>query len=185
MKKALLLILLFFTTMISAAEEDINIQFTKDSINYWQYLSDQTMGGISNGEAALEQDGEMFFARLTGNVSTKNNGGFIQLRSTFSFNNFQKNEKKLRGVRINVRGNGEIYYIFIRTDETQSYSDFYLAPFRTNSNWKIIDLPFNKFKHRFLNDSILEDQNIITFAIVAYGRDFISDISVSKIIFYY
>ena len=177
--------LLTFTTMIFAAEVDINLPFTQDSAKYWQYLSDRTMGGVSDGEATLEQDGEMFFARLTGNVSTKNNGGFIQLRSMFSFDNFEKDGKKVKGVRLNVRGNGETYYIFIRTNETRSYSDFYLASFEANSNWEIIDLPFNKFKHRLSNNSTLEDKNIRTFGIVAYGRDFISDVSVSKIIFYY
>ena len=184
MKKVLLLILLTFTTMISAAEEEINLPFTQDSANYWKYISDRTMGGISDGEAVLEQDGEMFFARLTGNVSTQNNGGFIQLRSTFSFANFQTDRKKIKGVRLNVRGNGETYYIFIRTDETNSYGDFYLASFKANSNWEMKDLPFNKFKHRYLDNSILEGKNIRTFGIVAYGRDFISDVSVSKIIFY-
>lgn len=185
MKKALLLMLLTFTTMISASEEDINLPFTQDSAKYWQFFSDRTMGGVSDGEAALEQDGEMIFARLTGNVSTKNNGGFIQLRSIFSFDNFEKDDKKLKGVRLNVRGNGETYYIFIRTNETLSYSDFYLASFEAKSNWEMIDLPFNKFKHRLENNSTLEGKNIRTFGIVAYGRDFISDVSVSKIIFYY
>ena len=64
------------------AVEDLSFPFNSDSGRYWQYISDQVMGGISDGEVTLEQDGEMFFARLTGNVSTKNNGGFIQLRST-------------------------------------------------------------------------------------------------------
>ena len=185
MKKALLLMLLTFTTMISAAEEDINLPFTADSAKYWQYISDRTMGGVSDGQAALEQDGEIFFARLTGNVSTENNGGFIQLRSKFSFANFEKDGKKLKGVRLNVRGNGETYYIFIRTNETQSYRDYYSVSFEAKSNWEMIDLPFNKFKHKFLNNSTLEGKNIRTFGIVAYGRDFISDVSVSKIIFYY
>jgi len=49
MKKALFLILLTFTTMISAAEENINIPFTPDSAKYWQYISDRTMGGVSDG----------------------------------------------------------------------------------------------------------------------------------------
>ena len=171
--------------MISAAEEDIIIPFTPDSAKYWQYISDRTMGGVSDGEATLEQDGEMFFARLTGNVSTKNNGGFIQLRSRFSFANFEKGGKKLRGVRLNVRGNGETYYIFIRTNETQSYRDYYSASFEANSNWEMIDLPFNTFKHRLSNNSTLVGKNIRTFGIVAYGRDFISDVSVSTIDFYY
>ena len=32
----------------------------------------------------------------------------------FSFDNFEKDGKKLKGVRLNVRGNGETYYIFIQ-----------------------------------------------------------------------
>ena len=177
--------LLIFTTMISAAEEDINLPFTQDSLKYWKYISDRTMGGVSDGQIALEQDEEMFFARLPGNVSTKNNGGFIQLRSRFSFANFEKDGKKLKGVRLNVRGNGETYYIFIRTNETQSYSDYYSASFTANSNWEMIELPFNKFKHKLSYNSTLDGKNIRTFSIVAYGRNFISDVSVSTIKFYY
>ena len=183
--KKILFLLLTFTMTISAAENDVILSFTPDSAKYWQYISDRTMGGVSTGQAALEQDGEMFFARLTGNVSTKNNGGFIQLRSRFSFANFEKDGKKIKGVRINVRGNGEIYYIFIRTDKTQSYRDYFSAPFEAIDKWQMIDLPLNKFQHRFSKNSNLEDKNIRTFGIVAYGRDFMADISISKIIFYY
>ena len=171
--------------MVSAVEEDINLVFTQDSTKYWQYISDRTMGGISTGEATLEQDAGMFFVRLTGNVSTKNNGGFIQLRSRLSFANFEKDGKKIKGVRLNVRGNDETYHIFIRTNETQSYRDYYLASFEANSNWEMIDLPFKEFKHNLSNNSNLDGKNLRTFGIVAYGRDFISDVSVSKIIFYY
>ena len=64
-----------------ANEEDLTFPFTADSGKYWQYVSDRVMGGVSDGQVTLEQDGEMYYARLTGNVSTKNNGGFIQLRS--------------------------------------------------------------------------------------------------------
>ena len=85
--------------MISAAEEDVSLTFSQDSEKYWLYISDRTMGGISEGQAALEQDGKMFFARLTGNVSTANNGGFIQLRSRFSFSNFQKDDKKISNIK--------------------------------------------------------------------------------------
>ena len=185
MKKTLLLILLIFTTMVSAAEDSIELPFTQDSSKYWQYISDRTMGGISDGKATLEQDGEIFFARLTGNVSTENNGGFIQLRSRFSFANFEKDGKKIKRVRLNVRGNGETYHIFVRTNETRSYRDYYSTSFTANSSWKIVELPFNKFRHRLSNNLDLEGKNVRTLGIVAYGRDFISDISISKIIFYY
>ena len=185
MKKTLFLFLLTFTTIISAAEDDINLTFTQESGKYWQYISDKTMGGISDGQASLEKDGETFFARLTGKVSTENNGGFIQLRSSFSFINFEKDKKNIKGVRLNVRGNGEIYHIFIRTHQTRSYRDYYSATFKADFNWQMIDLPFKEFKHRVSNNHDLEGKNIRTFGIVAYGRDFESDVSVSEIIFYY
>ena len=152
--------------------------------NIWQYISDRTMGGVSNGKAILEQDEGMYFARLTGNVSTENNGGFIQLRSALSFINLDKKGKQIKGIRINVRGNGEIYHIFIRTSKTKSYRDYYSATFATTNIWEIVEIPFTKFKHRFSNKD-LEGNDIRTLGVVAYGRDFFSDISISKIIFYY
>ena len=62
--------------------------------------------------------------------------------------------------------------------------DFYSATFVANDKWEIVDLPFSKFKHRFSNKP-LDGNDIRTFGIVAYGRDFFSDVSVSEIIFYY
>ena len=184
MHKALLIVFLSFATTVFSIEEDIRISFSQENAKYWQYISDQTMGGVSKGQAFLEENGEMYFARLVGNVSTANNGGFIQLRSTLSFVNLINNDKVLKGVRLNTRGNGETYHIFIRTSETRSYRDFYSATFIANNTWEIVDLPFSKFKHRFSNRS-LDGNDIRTFGIVAYGRDFVSDVSVSDIIFYY
>ena len=183
MYKVLFILLVFFSSL-SFAKDQINIPFTEENARYWQYVSDQTMGGISSGQAILDKDGDIIFARLTGNVSTANNGGFLQIRTTFSFIDLFDTDKNLKGVRLNTKGNGEIYHIFIRTNETRSYRDFYSATFVASSEWKIVDLPFNKFKHRF-SDKSLNGNDIKTFGIVAYGRDFVSDIYVSEIIFYY
>ncbi len=183
MRLIFLIILMNFVTINSMAEE-IRIPFNSENAKHWGYISDRTMGGISDGQAFLDQDQDTVFARLTGNVSTKNNGGFIQLRSTLSFVNINNIEKKLKGVRLNTKGNGETYHVFIRTSETRSYSDFYYATFIANEEWEIVDLPFTKFKHRFSNNA-LDGNDIQTFGIVAYGRDFISDVSVAEIIFYF
>ena len=184
MHKTLLIIFLIFPAFVFAKEQEVKIPFSEENSKYWQYISDQTMGGVSNGQAFLEKDEDQFFARLIGNVSTANNGGFIQLRSTLSFVNLHNKNKTLKGVRLNTKGNGETYHIFIRTSETRSYSDFYYATFIADEEWEIIDLPFTKFKHRFSN-SVLDGNDIQTFGIVAYGRDFISDVSVAEIIFYF
>ena len=180
-----LLVMIILSSKAIANEENLTFPFTADSSKYWQYVSDRVMGGVSDGQVTLEQDGEMYFARLTGNVSTKNNGGFIQVRANVSFANSEKDGKNLRGVRLNVRGNGETYYIHIRTNESWSPSDYYSTTFIADSEWKMIDLPFNKFERRWSNDSSLDAKKIRSFGIVAYGRDYISDVSVSTIEFYY
>ena len=185
MKRLLLIVLLTFTTIASASDEALSFPFNADSGKYWQYVSDRVMGGISDGQVTLEQDGEMYYARLTGNVSTANNGGFIQLRAGIAFANSEKDGKNLQGVRLNVRGNGETYYIHIRTNESWSPSDYYATTFKANSDWQMIDLPFNTFKRRWSKDSVLDPKKIRSFGIVAYGRDHVSDVSVSRIEFYY
>ena len=182
MFKLLLLLLIFYSSVVFSKEQ-ISIPFTEENARYWQYISDQTMGGLSNGQAILDKDSDMIFARLTGNVSTANNGGFIQIRTNFSFVDLINTNKDLKGVRLNTKGNGETYHIFIRTSEDRSYRDFYSATFTTNENWELVDLPFSEFKHRYLNKS-LDVNDIRTFGIVAYGRNFYSDVSVSEITFY-
>ena len=182
MNKLLFSLLIFYSSVVFSKDQ-INIPFTEENARYWQYISDQTMGGVSDGQAILDKDGDMIFARLTGNVSTANNGGFIQIRTNFSFVDLINTNKDLKGVLLNTKGNGETYHIFIRTSEDRSYRDFYSATFTTNDNWEIVDLPFSKFKHRYSNRS-LDGNDIRTFGIVAYGRNFYSDVSVSEISFY-
>jgi hypothetical protein len=182
MYKLLFSLLIFYSSFVFSKDQ-ISIPFTEENARYWQYISDQTMGGVSDGQAILDKDGDMIFARLTGNVSTANNGGFIQIRTNFSFVDLINTNKDLKGVLLNTKGNGETYHIFIRTSEDRSYRDFYSATFITNDNWEIVDLPFSKFKHRYSNRS-LDGNDIRTFGIVAYGRNFYSDVSVSEISFY-
>ena len=182
MYKLLFSLLIFYSSVVFSKDQ-ISIPFTEENARYWQYISDQTMGGVSDGQAILDKDGDMIFARLTGNVSTANNGGFIQIRTNFSFVDLINTNKNLKGVLLNTKGNGETYHIFIRTSEDRSYRDFYSATFTTNDNWEIVDLPFSKFKHRYSNRS-LDGNDIRTFGIVAYGRNFYSDVSVSEISFY-
>jgi hypothetical protein len=179
-----LFIMIIFSSK-SIAAEDLSFPFNADSGKYWQYVSDRVMGGVSDGQVTIEQDGEMYYARLTGNVSTANNGGFIQLRSGVSFANTEKDGKNLKGVRLNVRGNGETYDIHIITNDRAYYGDYYSATFKADSDWKMIDLPFNKFERQRYNTLKLDAQNIRSFSITAYGRDFTSDVSVSTIEFYY
>ena len=67
--------------------------------NNWAYLADTVMGGVSQGGAEFAAGA----LRLTGQVSTKNNGGFIQVRTRID----PSETSDKTGIRIKVKGNGE------------------------------------------------------------------------------
>ena len=48
--------------------------------NEWTYIADNVMGGISDGGVEFNLFDSDVYALLSGNVSTENNGGFIQIR---------------------------------------------------------------------------------------------------------
>ena len=173
--------ILIFTTIISAAEEDINLPFTQESAKYWQYISDRTMGGVSDGEAVLEQDEEMIFARLTGNVSTKNNGGFIQFRRNLK----EVNLKEANYVKITAKGNNEKYYIHLRTSGTILPWQYYQSSFLVKETYKEYILPIKEFKKSgAFQANTIKSRNITSIGVVAYGKDHQANIYVKDISFF-
>ena len=81
----------------------------------WSYFADTVMGGVSEGTAVFESRGVDKTIRLTGEVSTANNGGFIQVRSSGPW---ELAEGKT-GIKLKVKGNGEQYYLHIRNSSTR------------------------------------------------------------------
>ena len=75
----------------------------------WVYLADRVMGGISDGIAQFEDQGIDQVIRLSGEVSTANNGGFIQVRSPVLW----EAAKGKTGIRLTVKGNGDQYFLHI------------------------------------------------------------------------
>ena len=73
----------------------------------------------------------------------------------------------------------------IRTYSTWSPSDYYYHTFDTSPDWQQVDLPFSEFRRSKSGEMDLGADQMRDFAVVAYGRDFKSDVSVSNISFYY
>ena len=195
MKRVFFVILSVLISFSSQSIENLEFPIEPLMAKEWKFQSDQVMGGVSQGDASLVQDGDMFFFRLTGDVSTRNNGGFVQFRSKVSlFNkpemfqlihNADKGGQELEGVRLKVRGNGERYHVMIRTYSTWSPSDYYYHTFDTSPDWQQVDLPFSEFRRSKSGEMDLGADQMRDFAVVAYGRNFKSDVSVSNISFYY
>ena len=73
----MLLVLLLLP--LTAMAEDIMIEtFEVQPETRWRFFTDGVMGGVSRGQVTFPQEDGQVYARMTGRVSTENNGGFIQ-----------------------------------------------------------------------------------------------------------
>ena len=156
---------------------------TPEKNQQWVFFTDRVMGGVSSGKLEIgSEDGSKFY-RMTGNVSTANNGGFIQFQADLS--NISNTEEVFNGIKIKVRGNNENYQIFIRTNLTVLPWQYYSSEFYASNQWKEIKLPFKSFKRsNFYQPKNINNTDIRTLGIVAYGKDYSADLNVGLIEFY-
>lgn len=162
---------------------DLVIPFDANSARYWRFVSDRVMGGISDGDLAFADEDGIYYARMTGDVSTANNGGFIQFRAGLSLAGMA--DQNFTGVRLMVRGNGAAYYVHFRTTDSRRPQDYYAHSFATSAQWQMVELPFADFENsQWYRDEALAPENIRSMGIVAYGRDHQADIAVAAIEFY-
>ena len=147
----------------------------------WVYLTDRVMGGISEGTAQFEDQGIDQVIRLSGEVSTANNGGFIQVRSPVLW----EAAKGKTGIRLTVKGNGDQYFLHIRSTDTRLPWHYYQHSFQASGAWSEISLPFEDFeKSSSLLRATLGQSKIKTIGIVAYGKDYSADVLVKRLEFY-
>ncbi|MDQ2090990.1 CIA30 family protein [Marimonas arenosa] len=166
----------------SARGQDRMIEdFTGSPGDRWEYISDQVMGGVSSGRVSLQRDGGQVFLRLQGEVSTANNGGFIQARLKLS----ERLPNTAQGLELKVRGNGQTYYVHARTGGTVLPWTFYQASFEVTPRWATVRIPFEAFQARGrMLRKTLAPEAIRSLAVVAYGRDHTADLSVADIRIY-
>jgi len=168
------------------AGEAHTFRMTPDMAAHWRFVSDGVMGGVSRGGLQFDRDADgTAFARMTGNVSTANNGGFIQFRAGVDFAALVDGGIDPAGLRLRVRGNGESYYVHLRTRANRRPWHYFAATFPTSAGWQEIDLPFAAFRHSDgLTDAPPTVRDIISIGIVAYGRDHAADLSVADMTIY-
>lgn len=140
----------------------------------WSYLADTVMGGVSDGQARIE-DGAL---RLTGRVSTENRGGFIQARTDLP----DGLPAGTAALRLRVRGNGERYFVHLRTTRTRLPWQFYQAGFETGPDWAEVVLPLSGFtaSGRMMAGAVRPEE-VRSIGIAAYGRDHAADVSVAAL----
>ncbi len=155
--------------------------FADDPAHRWRFFSDTVMGGMSSGRLQFDSDRDRRWVRMTGTVSTANNGGFIQMQTRLG----APLPAGVNGVRLVARGNDERYFIHVRRAGEAMPTAFYRAGFDVTSDWRQTRLPFALFtasNQRMA--AAVAGADIASLAVVAFGKDYDADICVSEIGFY-
>jgi len=163
------------------ADQFVMEDFSGDPLSRWEFIADGVMGGVSRGDLQFDRVDERTVMTLSGTVSTENNGGFIQARRALSVDK----SRDYRGIILTVKGNGEEYFLHLRSFWTLLPWQYYQAGFKTDSDWQEVTVPFSAFNRssRVLPKSITSE-DIQSLGVVAFGRDHEASISISEIRLY-
>ena len=95
----------FFSVIISCIVFSLNVNANDSMIlddlttpgvttqkQNWAFFTDGVMGGLSQGKAIISNLDGVDCYHMTGNVTTENNGGFIQIRNQLQ--NLLKDQQK-------------------------------------------------------------------------------------------
>lgn len=126
---------LLFTCLLLIFQNTMTLyDFNTDSkANDWLVVDDVVMGGRSDGNFYIDENGHGVFE---GKVSLENNGGFSSVRNnckTVDASNYSK-------IRLYVKGDGKTYQFRVKRKDSDYFS--YAAYFQSSNNWGTIEIPF-------------------------------------------
>jgi Complex I intermediate-associated protein 30 (CIA30) len=130
----------------------------------WGSVDDVVMGGVSESGIRLSAG----YAVFSGNVSTANSGGFASVRTrnfdpSFNLTNY-------RGIELKVKGDGQRYKFFIRTEEKWDGVGYAYSFDTIADEWVTIQIPFSDlvpiFRAKTVNDAPLNPAQICSFQLM-------------------
>lgn len=107
----------------------------------WSIVDDGVMGGLSQGQCAIQQDGVL---RFFGTLSLENRGGFSSVRSK----SVKFDWSDASAVRLRVKGDGRTYQLRLSTDaEYRGGEVSFQASFETKKDaWMEVSIPFTSLR---------------------------------------
>lgn len=160
-------------------ESTIQIPIDSDD---WRLVTDNVMGGVSSGSMQHLQVKDSQCIALQGNVSTENNGGFIQVAIDID-ESLRKQLNQNGGVVLTLKGNGEQYNLHLRTSSLWFPWQSYRYSFETDGSWQTIKMPFKEFT-AYKTSTEFNPAKISRLGVVAIGRDFQADLCFNSVSFY-
>jgi len=148
----------------------------------WQGFTDQVMGGRSEIEVRLLQEDDTLFLRMTGNVSLKNNGGFIQVRLPLEKEGKQFDASGFSGVLLQYRtAAAGSYYLHMRTSRNRFPWAHFAAPIPPAPEWKEARVPWEAFEKQLTPLRTPRLNKLTSIAVVAAKEEFTALIDIRYI----
>jgi hypothetical protein len=155
---------------------------TARSDTSWRLVTDQDMGGVSEGGLRPETRDGVAALCLRGDVRLENNGGFVQMARDLAAGG-DLDASGFDGIRLRVYGNGETYGLHLKTADIRFPWQSYRAAFAAPPAWREIRLPFAAFEaHRV--EAPLDVRRLRRLGLVAIGRAFAAELCLAEIAFY-
>jgi NADH dehydrogenase [ubiquinone] 1 alpha subcomplex assembly factor 1 len=127
-------------TLFAVLSQQLITDFSPDSPVAWTTIHDTVMGGRSSGEISQSSEETLIFE---GNVSLKNNGGFVSARTIRPIQQLSQSD----GIEIRIKGSGRTYQFSCSHKDIPLRGGGYWQSFDTlDSEWSTIQLPWGKFK---------------------------------------
>jgi len=101
----------------------------------WFVVDDRVMGGRSQGDVELSEDGNGIFQ---GTVSLENNGGFSSIRARMEV----IETTDYSAFKIRLKGDGKNYQFRVRSQLNERHS--YQYEFPTTGAWQEVTVPFDQ-----------------------------------------
>jgi len=144
-----------------------------------RFFTDGVMGGLSQGKVKKDNIDGIQCYKMSGDVTTENNGGFIQIRLDL---NPKIEINKYEGLYIKIYGNNQKYFLHIRTGLTLAPWQYYSHSFIANNKWTTIKTNLKDFKRsNFYQPKKLNNQKIKTIGLVAGFDNYKADICLAEI----
>lgn len=122
-------------------QSSLIFNFNKTSnLQNWKIVDDVVMGGRSNGQMEITEDG---FGRFYGDISLDNNGGFSSVRYSLD----PKSAEGFSKFVLKVKGDGKTYQFRVKSHQNQRHS--HIFKFQTTGNWETVAIPFEEMYASF------------------------------------
>ncbi len=176
----------FYCMNVSAKDMIIDDRSTGSTFSNlggeWRLFTDEVMGGVSQGSLSLDSYLGRDCLRIKGQVSTRNNGGFVQIALDLMVDK-AFDASAFEGIKLDVAGNNEQYNLHLRTSVLWFPWQSYRASFKATNEWQTIIIPFAQLTpyrttHNFRKNKIKR------IGLVAIGRQFDADLCVGSVTFY-